>query len=68
MDDTSTREHIQKHADAVLNGDMDAVIADFSEELRPQAPELAKALPLPVTAAEVLSVEVGDTETVAHIR
>lgn len=68
MDDTSTRDHIQKHADAVVNGDMDAVIADFSEELRPQVPELAKALPLPVTSAEVLSVEVGDSETVAMIR
>jgi hypothetical protein len=30
MDDRKTREHIQAHADAVVRGDMDTVIADFS--------------------------------------
>ena len=35
MDDRKTREHIQAHADAVVRGDMDTVVADFSEELRP---------------------------------
>jgi len=43
MDDITTREHIQKHADAVVRGDMDTVAADCSDELRPQLPELAKA-------------------------
>ena len=47
---------------------MDAVVADFSEELRPQVPQIAQALPQPVTAAEVLSIDVGDTESVAMIR
>jgi hypothetical protein len=68
MDDRKTREHIQAHADAVVQGDMDTVLADFSDELRPQAPELAKGLPQPVTGAEVLSVEVDDAESVATIR
>jgi hypothetical protein len=48
MDDRKAREHIQAHADAVVRGDMDTVVADFSEELRPQVPELAKGLPQPV--------------------
>lgn len=65
---TSTREHIQPHADAVVAGDMETVIADFSEELRPEVPELAKALPQPVTAAEVLSLDIGGAESVATIR
>ncbi len=68
MDEATTRNHIQQHADAVVRGDMDAVVADFSEELRPQVPQLAQALPQPVTSAEVLSVEIADPESVATIR
>jgi hypothetical protein len=68
MDDANARSHIQEHADAVVRGDMDAVIADFSEELRPQVPELAKALPQPVTEAEIHSIEVGDEQVTATIR
>jgi hypothetical protein len=68
MDDTKAREHIQAHADAVVSGDFDHVGADFSEELRPQVPEIAKLLPQPVESAEVVSVESGEDEAVAHIR
>lgn len=68
MDDAKTRDHINQHADAVVRGDMDALAADFSEELRPQMAQIAQALPQPVTAAEVLTVDVGDSEGVAMIR
>jgi hypothetical protein len=68
MDGDKTRAHIEAHADAVVRGDMDTVVADFSEELRPQVPELAKGLPQPVTAADVLGIDVGDSESVATIR
>jgi hypothetical protein len=68
MDETSVREHVQAHAEAVERGDMDAVIADFAEELQPQVPEIAKALPQPVTSAEVVSLDVGDGESVAVVR
>jgi len=68
MDETKTREHVQAHAEAVERGDMDAVVADFSEELQPQVPEIAKALPQPVTSAEVVGLEVGEGEGVALIR
>jgi hypothetical protein len=68
MDDQQTRDHIQQHADAVVRGDMDAVVADFTEAMRPHVPEIAKALPQPVTAADVLSIEIGETESVATIR
>jgi hypothetical protein len=47
---------------------MDAVTSDFSEELQPQVPQLVQSLPQPVTAAEVLSVDVGASESVAMIR
>jgi hypothetical protein len=68
MDDAATRDHIQAHADAVVRGDMGTIVDDFSEELRPQLPQLASALPQPVTSAEVLSVEIGDPVSVAMIR
>ncbi len=68
MDDQRTRDHIKQHADAVLRGDTDAAASDFIEELRPQLPQIASALPQPVTGVEILSVEVGDTESVAMIR
>lgn len=68
MDDQQTRDHIKQHADAVARGDVDAVVADFTEDLRPQVPQIAQALPQPVTSAEVLSVEVADAESVATIR
>jgi hypothetical protein len=68
MDESKTREHIHAHADAVVRGDMDTIVGDFSEGLRPQVPELAKGLPQPVTAAEVLSLDIEDAESVATIR
>jgi hypothetical protein len=68
MDDQQTRDHITQHADAVVRGDMDAVVADFTEGMRPHVPQIAQGLPQPVTAADVLSVDVGDTESVAMIR
>jgi hypothetical protein len=68
MDEQNTRSHIQAHADAVARGDMGAATADFSEELRPQVPQIAQALPLPVKAADVLSIEIGEDESVAEIR
>ncbi len=36
MDEALTRDHIEKHAVAVERGDMDAVVADFKRDLRPQ--------------------------------
>ncbi len=47
---------------------MDAVVADFKKDLRPQVPQIAQVLPQPVTSADVLSVEIGDPESVALIR
>ena len=67
MDETKTREHIQRHAEAVERGDFETVIGDLSDELKPQAATIAQTLPQPVTSAKVVSVEVGDTETVARI-
>jgi hypothetical protein len=67
MDETKTKDQIQRHAEAVERGDMDTVIGDLSKELQVHAATIAQSLPQPVTSAKVLSVEVGDDETVARI-
>lgn len=68
MDETTARSHIEAHAESVVRGDMDAVIADFSKELQPQVPTLAQALPRPTTSADVQSIDFGADETVSTIR
>ena len=69
MDEAQARDYIEQHAEAVVRGDMDGILADFSEELRPGAPQIVNdVLPQPVTSAEVLSVDVGHSEAVAMIR
>jgi hypothetical protein len=67
MDEASTKDTIQRHAAAVEAGDWDTVIGDLSPELQAQAEQIVKSLPQPVTSAKVLSVEVGNEETVAQI-
>jgi hypothetical protein len=68
MDEANARSHIEAHAEAVARGDMDAVVADFSEELRPQVPELApQLLPLPIQSADVVSIDTEGEEAVARI-
>jgi len=67
MDEERTRKCVQDHADAVVRGDIDAVTADFAPDLRPQVPQIAQSLPLPVTSAEVRRLDVGDEESVAEI-
>jgi hypothetical protein len=38
MDEATTRDHVQQHAIAVEQGNMDAVVADFATDLQPQVP------------------------------
>ena len=68
MDEANARSHIEEHAAAVERGDMEAVLADFIEEMRPQAAELApQLLPLPIAKAEVVSIDTEGEEAVARI-
>lgn len=68
MDDATIRARVQAHADAIERGDMDAVVADLSEELRPQAPQFAQLLPQPLASANVVDVDVRADEAVSLIR
>lgn len=68
MDEATARSHIEAHANAVVSGDQEALLADFSEELRPQLPQLAQALPQPVTSSEVQDIQFGAEESVSTIK
>jgi hypothetical protein len=68
VDEAHARSHIEAHAEAAARGDMDAVVADFSEELRPQVPDLApQLLPLPIADADVVSIDTEGEEAVPRI-
>jgi len=68
VDDNQTRTCIQDHADAVVRGDMDAILEDFAPDLRPQVPQIAQVLPQPVNSAEVLGIDAGEEESTSTIR
>jgi hypothetical protein len=68
MDEATVRQHAEAHGDAVVRGDMDAVGADCTEQVRAQLPNVAKLFPRPTTAAEVVSVHMHDDHAHVEIR
>jgi hypothetical protein len=56
MDDSVVRTHAQALCDALVAGDVDRAISDFSDELRRHLGEVLGLFPLPAIAAEVESV------------
>ena len=59
MDEPAVREHAQAFCDALVAGDVDRAIVDFSDELRRNLGEVLALLPLPATEATIQSVEAG---------
>ncbi len=59
MDEEAVRTQAQALCDALVAGDMDRVIADFSVELQRNLGEVLTLLPLPATEATIQSVEHG---------
>jgi hypothetical protein len=59
MDEPGVREHAQAFCDALVSGDVDRAIADFSEELKRNLGEVLALLPLPATEATIQSIEAG---------
>jgi hypothetical protein len=59
MNDDDIRQHAQAMCDALVAGDVDLAIADFSEQLQRNLGEVLALLPLPASAATVESVERG---------
>ena len=57
MDEQAVREHAQNHIDALVAGDVDRAIQDMSRELRANLGEIMAMLPLPLTAADIESID-----------
>jgi hypothetical protein len=68
MDEARTRKQIEDHAAAAEAGDMETIVNDFVEELRPEVQEIGKDLPNPITTAEIVSIDFGEDEAVATIK
>lgn len=68
MDADLVRQHAQAHCDALLAGEIDKAVEDFSEQLRSNAGSTIALLPLPLTEATVESVEPGGKGYVAILR
>ena len=59
MDEQTVRDHAQALCDALVAGDIDRAIEDFSKELRQNLGEVLALLPLPAHEATVESVDHG---------
>jgi hypothetical protein len=59
MDEQAVRDHAQGHLDALLAGDVGRALQDLSDQLQSQPGGLMAMLPLPLTSAEVESVEMA---------
>src|SRR5882757_7089411 len=62
------RPWIEKHGQAVADGDMDRALADFTAAGKAVAPPVVAKLPQPVNSAEVLQLTQEGEQYVAHIR
>ena len=68
MDVDLVWKHAQAYCDALLAGDIDRAIEEFSPELHQHLGELISQIPLPLTAASVESVEAGGKGYLAILR
>ncbi len=68
MDAEEVRSHAQAYCDALLAGNIDQAIEELSKELHQHVGELISQIPLPLTEAEVESVEQGAHAVVAVLR
>jgi hypothetical protein len=68
IDEAAIRTRAEAFGAALVEGDVDRAISDFSPELRRNLGEVLSLLPLPVTTATVESVErAGSGFNVVHL-
>jgi hypothetical protein len=68
MDEQAVRQHAQAMCDAVVGGDVDRLIGDFSPELRRNLGEVISLFPLPSREAAIESVAQGGSSYVVVLR
>jgi len=68
MDEQTVRERAQAMCDAIVAGDVERAIGDFSTELRRNLGEVIGLLPLPSREAAIESVAQGGSSYVVVLR
>jgi hypothetical protein len=68
MDEPTVRAHAQAMADAIVAGNVDQAIEDFSPELRRNLGEVIGLLPLPSTEGAIESITQGGSGYVVVLR
>ena len=68
MDEQAVRQHAQALCDAIVAGDIDRAIEDFSKELRQNLGEVIAMLPLPASEAHLESVDRGGSSFTVVLR
>jgi hypothetical protein len=68
MDEQAVRERAQAMCDAIVAGDIDRAIGDFSPELRRNLGEVISLLPLPSKEGAIESVAQGGSSYVVVLR
>jgi hypothetical protein len=59
MEDAAVRERVEAMCEALVAGDVDRAIGDFSEELKRNLGEVLALLPLPANEATIQSLDRG---------
>ena len=68
MDEPAVRQHAQAMCDAIVAGDVDRAIEDFSPELRRNLGEVIGLMPLPSREAAIESVTQGGSSYLVVLR
>jgi 5,10-methenyltetrahydromethanopterin hydrogenase len=68
MDEVPTRQHVEAHVKAVLEGDMESLTNDFVPAMRDKVQGLAEKLPQPTEDADIEQVEVEEDHANVRIR
>jgi len=68
MDEQTVRQHAQAMCDAIVAGDVDRAIQDFSPELRRNLGEVIGLLPLPSREGAIESIAQGGSSYVVVLR
>jgi 5,10-methenyltetrahydromethanopterin hydrogenase len=68
MDEVPTRQHVEAHVKAVLEGDMESITNDFVPDMRDKVQGLAEKLPRPTEDADIEKIDMEDDHAKVQIR
>jgi 5,10-methenyltetrahydromethanopterin hydrogenase len=68
MDEVPTRQHVEAHVKAVLEGDMESITNDFAPDMRDKVQGLAEKLPQPTEDADIEKIDVEEDHANVRIR